>query len=78
MQIDLSLKSNWTSEVTNSAVNGVGVKLEKKPMELLIFLVAGREQLILRKEIVAKRRPSDLFVDPERTSTTSFEKSVLH
>ena len=65
MQIDLSLKSNWTSEVTNSAVTGVGVKLEKKPMELLIFLVAGREQLILRKEIVAKRRPSDLFVNPE-------------
>jgi hypothetical protein len=65
MQIDLSLKSNWTSEVTNSAVNGVGVKLERKPMELLIFLVAGREQLILRKEIVAKRRPSDLFVNPE-------------
>jgi len=65
MQIDLSLKSNWTSEVTNSAVNGVGVKLEKKPMELLIFLIAGREQLILRKEIVAKRRPSDLFVNPE-------------
>jgi len=65
MQIDLSLKSNWTSEVTNSAVTGVGVKLEKKHMELLIFLIAGREQLILRKEIVAKRRPSDLFVDPE-------------
>ena len=65
MQIDLSLKSNWTSEVTNSAVNGVGVKLERKTMELLIFLVAGREQLILRKEIVAKRRPSDLFVNPE-------------
>ena len=60
--------------------NGRRVKLEKKPMELLIFLVAGREQLTSRKdkEIVTKPRRSDLFVDPERTSTTSFEKSVLH
>ena len=44
---------------------GRRVKLEKKPMELLIFLVARREQLVLRKEIVAKLWRSDLFVDPE-------------
>jgi DNA-binding winged helix-turn-helix (wHTH) protein/tetratricopeptide (TPR) repeat protein len=45
--------------------NGRRVKLEKKPMELLIFLVARREQLISRKEIVAKLWRSDLFVDAE-------------
>jgi DNA-binding winged helix-turn-helix (wHTH) protein/tetratricopeptide (TPR) repeat protein len=44
---------------------GRRVKLEKKPMELLIFLVARREQLVSRKEIVAKLWRSDLFVDTE-------------
>jgi len=41
------------------------VKLEKKPMELLIFLVRRREQLVSREEIVAKLWRSDLFVDTE-------------
>ena len=42
---------------------GRRVKLEKKPMELLIFLVARREQLVTRQEIVTKLWHSDLFVD---------------
>ena len=45
--------------------HGRRVKLEKKPMELLIFLLARREQLVSRQEIIAKLWPSDLFVDPE-------------
>jgi DNA-binding winged helix-turn-helix (wHTH) protein/tetratricopeptide (TPR) repeat protein len=45
--------------------SGRRVKLEKKPMELLIFLVSRREQLVSRKEIVAKLWRSDLFVDTE-------------
>jgi DNA-binding winged helix-turn-helix (wHTH) protein/Tfp pilus assembly protein PilF len=44
---------------------GRRVKLEKKPMELLIFLVARREQLVTRREIVTKLWRSDLFVDTE-------------
>jgi DNA-binding winged helix-turn-helix (wHTH) protein/tetratricopeptide (TPR) repeat protein len=44
---------------------GRRVKLEKKPMELLIFLVARREQLVTRKDIVSKLWRSDLFVDTE-------------
>ena len=44
---------------------GRRVKLEKKPMELLILLVGRREQLVSRKEIVAKLWRSDLFVDTE-------------
>ena len=32
--------------------HGRRVKLEKKPMELLIFLVGRREQLVSRKDIV--------------------------
>ena len=44
---------------------GRRVKLEKKPMELLIFLVSRREQMVSRKEIVAKLWRSDLFIDTE-------------
>ncbi len=42
------------------------VKLEKKAMELLIFLVSRREQLVSRQEIVGKLWQSDLFIDTER------------
>src|ERR1700682_4647531 len=44
---------------------GRRVKLEKKPMDLLIFLVGRREQLVSRKEIVPKLWRSDLFIDTE-------------
>jgi len=44
---------------------GRRVKLEKKPMELLIFLVARREQLVSRKDIVSKLWRSNLFIDTE-------------
>src|SRR6201981_3486697 len=44
---------------------GRRVKLEKKPMELLIFLVGRREQLVSRQEIVTKLWRSDLFIDTE-------------
>src|SRR6202521_4537805 len=44
---------------------GRRVKLEKKPMELLIFLVGRREQLVSRKDIVTKLWRSDLFIDAE-------------
>jgi len=44
---------------------GRRVKLEKKPMELLILLVSRREQLVSRQEIVTKLWRSDLFVDTE-------------
>src|ERR1700719_1771502 len=45
--------------------HGRRMKLERKPMELLIFLVARREQLVSRKEIVTKLWRSDLFIDTE-------------
>jgi DNA-binding winged helix-turn-helix (wHTH) protein/tetratricopeptide (TPR) repeat protein len=44
---------------------GRRVRLEKKPMELLIFLVGRREQLVSRKDIVTKLWRSDLFIDTE-------------
>lgn len=46
--------------------SGRRVRLEKKPMELLILLARRREQLVSRQEIVAALWDSDLFIDTER------------
>jgi DNA-binding winged helix-turn-helix (wHTH) protein/Flp pilus assembly protein TadD len=46
--------------------SGQRVRLEKKPMELLIFLVARREQMVSREDIVRKLWRSNLFIDTER------------
>lgn len=45
---------------------GRRVKLEKKPMELLIFMVARRDQMVSREDIVKKLWRSNLFIDTER------------
>jgi DNA-binding winged helix-turn-helix (wHTH) protein/tetratricopeptide (TPR) repeat protein len=45
---------------------GQRIKLEKKPMELLIFLLGRREQMVTREEIVKKLWRSDLFIDTEK------------
>src|SRR2546430_8040342 len=59
---------------------GRRVKLEKKPMELLIFLVSRREQLVGRDEIVRQLWRSDLFVDTERSINNIVRKirTALH
>src|SRR5262249_8019832 len=46
--------------------SGRRVRLEKKPMELLIFLVGRRDQLVSREDIVNKLWRSNLFIDTER------------
>lgn len=46
--------------------SGRRVRLEKKPMELLIFLVGRRDQLVSRDDIVRKLWRSNLFIDTER------------
>ena len=45
---------------------GQRVKLERKPMELLIFLLERREQMVSREEIVKRLWRSNLFIDTER------------
>lgn len=45
---------------------GQRVKLEKKPMELLIFLLERREQMVSREEIIKRLWRSDLFLDTEK------------
>src|ERR1700688_4222421 len=46
--------------------SGRRIKLEKKPMELLIFLLERREQMVSREEIVRRLWRSDLFIDTEK------------
>src|SRR5579871_2262977 len=53
---------------------GRRVKLEKKPMELLIFLVGRREQMVSREEIVKKLWRSNLFIDTERNLNNIIRK----
>jgi DNA-binding winged helix-turn-helix (wHTH) protein/tetratricopeptide (TPR) repeat protein len=53
---------------------GRRVKLEKKPMELLIFLVSRRDQLVTRQEIVGKLWGSDLFIDTEPNINNTVRK----
>src|SRR5690348_190481 len=44
---------------------GRRIRLEKKPMELLILLATRRDLLVTREEIVAKLWRSALFIDTE-------------
>ena len=59
---------------------GRRVRLEKKPMDLLIYLVSRRDQLVSRDDIVAKLWRSDLFVDTERNINNLVRKirAALH
>jgi len=53
---------------------GRRIKLEKKPMELLIFLVGRREQMVSREDIVKKLWHSDLFIDTDRNLNNIMRK----
>src|ERR1700750_1021301 len=53
---------------------GRRVKLEKKSMELLIFLVGRREQMVSREDIVKKLWRSDLFIDTDRNLNNTVRK----
>jgi DNA-binding winged helix-turn-helix (wHTH) protein/tetratricopeptide (TPR) repeat protein len=54
--------------------SGRRVKLETKPMELLIFLVGRRDQMVSREEIVKKLWRSNLFIDTERNLNNIIRK----
>ncbi|MGA8440397.1 MAG: winged helix-turn-helix domain-containing protein [Candidatus Sulfotelmatobacter sp.] len=46
--------------------SGRRIRIEKKPMELLIFLLERREQMVSREEIVKRVWRCDLFIDTEK------------
>jgi len=53
------------------------LKLEKIPMELLILLVARRDQLVGREEIIARLWGKDVFLDTEQGINTAIRKIRL-
>lgn len=54
--------------------SGRTLKLERKPMELLILLAAGNGHLITRTEIIARLWDSEVFVDTEHGINTAIRK----
>jgi DNA-binding winged helix-turn-helix (wHTH) protein/tetratricopeptide (TPR) repeat protein len=46
--------------------SGRRIKIEKKPMDLLIFLLERREQMVCREDIIKRLWRSDLFIDSEK------------
>ena len=46
--------------------SGRRIRIENKPMELLIFLLERRDQMVSREEIVKRLWRSDLFIDTEK------------
>ena len=55
-------------------VNGIPVRLEKIPMELLIFLVENRERLVTRQEIAERLWGKDVYLDSEQGINTAVRK----
>ena len=53
---------------------GQPVRLERKPLELLILLVSREGQLVTRAEIAQRLRSSEVFVDTEHGINTAIGK----
>lgn len=54
--------------------NGKPLRLERKPMELLILLVSRKGQLVTRTEIAERLWSSEVFVDTEHGINTAIRK----
>jgi TolB-like protein/DNA-binding winged helix-turn-helix (wHTH) protein len=60
--------------------NGYSLRVERKPLELLILLVSREGKLVTRTEIAERLWPSDVFVDTEHGINTAIRKlrQILH
>src|SRR5262249_1636343 len=54
--------------------NGQPIRLEKIPMELLIFLVEHHGELVTREQIIEKLWGKDVFLDTEQGINTAIRK----
>ena len=54
--------------------NGRAVRVERKPMELLILLASRQGQLVTRAEIAERLWSSEVFVDTEHGINTAVRK----
>lgn len=61
-------------------LNGRSLRVERKPMELLILLVSRQGQLVTRTEIAVRLWSSEVFVDTEHGINTAIRKlrHLLH
>src|SRR6185503_6814719 len=55
-------------------LNGRAVRVERKPMELLMLLASRRGQLVTRAEIAERLWSSEVFVDTEHGINTAVRK----
>ena len=53
---------------------GQAIRLERRPMDLLILLVQRRRELVSRTDIVARLWGADVFVDAEMGVNTAIRK----
>src|SRR5258708_2828124 len=56
------------------SLNGRRVKLERQPMDLLIFFVQRKDQLVTREDIVDKLWGKDVFVDVDQSINAAVRK----
>jgi TolB-like protein/DNA-binding winged helix-turn-helix (wHTH) protein len=56
------------------SVNGQRIKLERQPMDLLIFFVRKKGELVTRDEIIDKLWGKDVFVDVDRGINSAVRK----
>lgn len=54
--------------------NGRALKLERIPMDVLVFLVDQHERLVTREEIIQRVWGKDVFVDTENAVNTAVRK----
>src|SRR5882762_8447840 len=54
--------------------DGVTLKLERQPMELLIFLAQRRGELVTREDIASRLWADGVFVDTERGINNAIRK----
>ena len=59
---------------TRCAAPGATLKLERIPMELLLFLVERRGLLVTREEIIEKLWGKDVFLDTDNSINTAIRK----
>lgn len=60
--------------------NGYSLRIERKPLELLILLASREGKLVTRTDIAERLWPSDVFVDTEHGINTAIRKlrQLLH
>ncbi len=68
------MTSGLTVERSSFSVTATSLRVERKPMELLMLLASREGQLVTRSEIAARLWESEVFVDTEHGINTAIRK----